>query len=65
MKIKKMFKANQKKILLAFLIIVLLLGMIVGIVVLSKQFRAFSEPVLNRLDYDAANVADDEWTARY
>lgn len=65
MKIKELFQANQKKILLAFLILILLVGMVVGIVVLSNPFRASSEAVLNGLDYDAANVADDEWTARY
>ena len=65
MKTKELLKANQKKILLAFLIFILLVGMVVGIVTLSNQFRASSEAVLNSLDYDAANVADDEWTARY
>ena len=65
MKIKELLKVNQKKILLAFLIFILLVGMVVGIVTLSNQFRASSEAVLNSLDHDAANVADDEWTARY
>ena len=65
MKIKELFKTNQKKILLAFLILILMVGMVIGIVALSNQFRASSDGVLNSLDYDAANKADDEWTARY
>ena len=65
MKSKGLLKNNKKKITLALLILILLAGMVVGYVVLKNHFSIWSEPVLKSLDYDAANVADNEWTARY
>lgn len=64
MKIKKLFDTKKKRVL-AILVALLLVGTIVGAVVLTNQFRVPTEPVLQELDDDKANVADDDWTARY
>ena len=61
----EIIKKKWKIIFIAFLGVVLLSGAVIGIVTLNNRGHVTQGEVLESLDKDLGNIADDEWTARY
>ena len=65
LKLIEMIKKKWKIIFVAFLGTMLLTGAVIGIIALNNRGHVTQGEVLESLDKDLGNVADDEWTARY